>query len=504
MRRKKFFAAQLGLLAILSLALAGCRQEVRFTKVPPAAQKDKVAKPTTTNIYVGIPVRLDRLAAEADRAIPQKLRKFVDWLDDAACTKRRGYPYCVGARADLILSRDGSIKIHAKGERLHIEVPLRYALKARGLRGARNIRESKTGKLKVVAELGVKLARNMRPVVTVSDHLNWSDSSIAVLNGRFEVARLASGRIKRLLSGAVAAFEEDMSNAPIAQSAARVWKILHKPVKLQSEPAVWFSAKPMQIADGGFVSHDGKLLYRLALRSRLAIKRGLSPDLEFLKPMPRRIASGWRESGSTLRIPVEIDYSSAIEALKRAWAQPINVKAARKENNMTISVIDSEVYPSGKLVTLGLNLDVETPGRAFDLTGKAYMTAVPVIDAKTKMLEMRQIKMAEAIQIPGVGAATGRRFRLPAAPFTEEFSNSLRIDAAEQLDKLRKNASKWFDQLIGDGMRMSGRFDGMSIGQVVPLRNQFRADVDLTGEILITMPERQARNLADPVSTKTE
>gem|GEM_PF-6136825 len=519
MRHRTNDAIGLALMALAAGALAGCRQEVRFTKVPPAAHVEMAsrAEPASfaepASVYVGVPVQLARLRAQVDRAIPQTMKKLVDWLDDVACFKRRGVQQCVGARADLVLHRDGAVKLRAEGDRLQIEVPLRYDLRARGLRGARGIRDSSSGKLKAVVDLKVNLKAHLKPVATLSDKVQWSKADIAILKGKFDVARNASGKIRRLLHDGVLAFQEDLSKAPIAASALRVWKLLHRPLKLQSGPDVWLSSQPLQISDGGFLMERGRLLYRIAIAARLRIVRGQAPDPIVYRPMPGTPAAAQAiPLRSIVRVPLAIGYGAAKEALRRAWPEVINVKATRSDNRMRINVRDSELYPSGQLVALGLNLDVATPGRAFDLTGKAYLTAQPVLNVKTGTFVMRQIKLAEAIVIPGVGAGTGQRFRLPAAPFVKGFSKVLRIDASRGLSDLLAKANLWFNQSLDDGLRLSGHFDALSAARVEPMSDGFRAELDLRGALLITAPagqqqgaaETQALNGAVAVPTKTE
>ena len=508
MQRGKTKLLYFSALILAALALSACRQEVRFTNIPVPVVGDvgdDEAKSGLTTVFVAVPIRLSSVAARLDQAIPGELKRFVAWLDDIACFKRKTYVQCEGARTDLYLSRDGAVKITPAGNQLNLEIPFKYVLKARGLGPARTLTETKTGRLVAVAGLKVQLQRGLTAKAELARSIKWSRREIKVMNGAFRLADHADGRIRRLLRDMAQSLTAALQNAPIRASAKQVWDALHAPIKLHTEPNIWLSTKPERIADGGFASRNGQTVYQIAIGTRMrVVTTGVEPVSYFAAPMPRRGERFDGQQRSILRRTVAVKYDAFARALKAAWPAPIEMPGAMIRTPMRVHVNDVELFPSRDLLAVGLDLDVETPDRAFDLTGMAYLTARPVLELKKRILTLRDVKLAKPNVIAGIGAGTGKRLRLSAAPFVAGIKQSVKVDVARPLDNLLGVTNAMLNRDIGNDLWLHGRFETARAALVRPRRDGLQLDVDLVGELYISSGALQTKAATIEPATKTQ
>ncbi len=489
MQRFKASANRLSVMAVVLVLplLSACRQEVRFTQIPPLVTNETISAPKLTSLFVPVPLNLEAFTGAAEQAIGRDLKRIVAWPNNAACYTAKKYRRCEGARSDLYLTRAGTITASLDAQRLHLKIPFNYVLKARGLGSARHLRETTKGKLQAVVGLNVVLGRGLSPSVAVLDQIVWSRQTLKVLSGAIAVNGFVSARIKRMLRPAIAVLSQELQNAPIRAAARKAWAALHTPIKLASGPDVWLSTSPRYITDGGFSRINGQSYYRIAIASQMKIvNSSFEPQSELLTPLPRfgKRADAWLPS--TLQVQVNVKYEGLRRALKQAWPDPLEMPGGIVNKPMRVTVNKAELYPSNDLLALGLDLDVKTPDRAFDLTGKAYFTARPVFDPATAQLQLTDVTIAKTNAILGIGPGTGKRLRLSAAPFLTGVTNSVNVSVAAQVKRVFDATNAILNQNIGNGLWLKGRFDRFSIADVNPQRQGINLTVDLIGELSIT------------------
>ena len=218
----------------------------------------------------------------------------------------------------------------------------------------------------------------------------------------------------------------------------------------------------------------------------------MRPQSIYAKAMPRRGRPFDGQQRSTLRVPITVSYDGIAKALKNAWPSSIEMAGSIVAKPMRVTVNDAVLFPSQHLVALGLDLDVEPPARAFDLPGMAYLTALPVVDDKTRMLQLRNVRLAKSNAIPGIGAGTGQRLRLTALPFIDGFNRSVKVNVAQPLDDVFTATNAMLNQDIGAGLWLRGRFDALHVGSVHPGDKGFKLSVEMVGALFITTGAQQA------------
>ncbi len=482
-------ATRFGVVAVILATplVSACRQEVRFTQTPPFVTNETLSDSKLSSMFVPVPLHLDEVVRQAEQVVPQSLKRIVAWPDNAACFMVKKYRRCEGARTDLYLTRDGAVKLSFEDNRLNLILAFNYVMKARGLGPARHLRATTSGKLQAVVGLDVALGRALAPSVAMSKKIVWSQPTLSVLSGEFDVSRHVSGRVKKLLRPVIAVLTQELQNTSLRAAVQKVWRVMHAPIKLGSGANVWLIAMPRFITDGGFTYINGRPFYRVAIASQMAIiNSSFEPQSQLVKRLPRFGRLKTEVQNSIVQVQVNVEYDGLLQALKRTWPAPIEMDGGVSGKPMRVTVNEVELYPSNELLALGLDLDVKTPDRAFDLTGKAYLTAEPVFDATTSELRLANVTIAKTNAILGIGPGTGKRLRLSSAPFLTGIKQSVKLSVAAPLSQVFDATNALVNRDIGDGLWLHGRFDKLTMGTVHPQRAGLDLVVDLLGELAIT------------------
>ncbi|MEL6373205.1 MAG: DUF4403 family protein [Pseudomonadota bacterium] len=496
-----------GLVLCATFALAGCKQEVRFTASPqaaPASAKAKSAKPRTTTVYAGIDLDGAGLRARVNEAVPQRIINIVEWVSRSACHGSGAKRVCESTRFDMLITRDGSMRLEPDGRSLRLIVPLRYAMKQKGLRSAAFLRREESGRLVATARLGANLRKDFNARLSLSETLKISKPVFKVNAGRINIAQRMAPRLRRMLGKAVAAVEADLNARPIEKTVASVWSFLRQPRKLEHVPGTpWLASAPVAVVSSGFGGTPGTIVFKVGIAAHMALAPGSEPDTPRSARRPRFAAPKSEHARATsLRMPVTVPYGGIGDAIKLAWRTPVDVAATGDAMPMRITVNEAAAFPSGDRIAVELDLDVRTNDRIFDLTGKAFVTARPVMLADHKTLGLSQVQLAPVIPIVGIGQATGQRLRLRAEPFARVFADVIRYDLTAHLATVLPRANRLIDGLEGEGLYAHGRFTRLRVPQVKPLREGFDVRVDVVGEVMF-MTRPPMRQAGSPLGAQT-
>ena len=480
--------------ALLSTALAGCKQEIQFTRTPFAGVIETEAKAGETSVFLAVPVDVAPVIAAAETAFAGPVGKAREFVDDIACDRRKGpYVECSGAVVTTDLIRSGPIEVTADGTRLLITVPLRYDIAARGHGWANYLTDRKTGAVSVTIPFDVVLTASYGLETRIAGDLVWSEKVIPVLKGRLGLAGLADAKIKAQLKGLTEALRTTLAAQPVRDGAEKAWRALHQPIELSRGPSLWMRGQPERVFGGGFAMADGAVVYRLGMDAKISVHRGERPAPLSVKPLPgplRQATARQQPAQTVLRLPFDVGALALGQAVAQAFPKSdvIETRADAKSQPVKVRPTAVSLFPARDRLALELQLDVVEPSRLLGMTGKAYLVGRPVLDPTTGILDLRDIGFPGEPQKPG--KTPEGVLRVGEEPFAGRFASAARLDIGSVLNGLRPRINAMLSQPLDDAMDLSGSFETMTVAGVEPVKDGFRLLLDLKGALTLTARAR--------------
>ena len=516
-----------GVYAVLALAVlvAGCKQEVQFTKAPPfGPSPPATVRRDLTTIQIGLPVDLTAAVELADKALPESLGKIVDWIDDAACDRRTRAIECNGVRVDIEVQRNGSVTLAlADDGRLAITVPLKYDLTARGLGWASYIRERKSGVITATIPIDVALNAAFEPDARLKEPVTLSERTVPALKGKIAMARHLDARLKKPLAPVLEAIRLGMGAKDMRATTERAWRALYTPMELNREPQTWLRIEPERIGHAGFVMDGDRLLYQLGIGARVSVANGQRPA----PLLPRRLPELTPNSGALaapaakrapegrvvdtrtqMHLPVVMSLTPMLAAVRDAFpgSEVHKTGPGTETAPIGVKVRHLSFFPSKGDLGIEMQLDVVEPSRWVGLIGTAHFVGRPVVRANG-ILEL------EAVQLPdhkarAKGAKGAPRAAEPSnvprigpEPFDGRIARSARMDLRNAIRDVLPHANGLFDQSLGDGFVLRGRFDEVTVAGVEPVRDGIEITFKLGGSLNLRYEPTSA--LAAPIQPET-
>ena len=487
---RRIYVVSSALAAVLvSVAVAGCKQEIQFTRTPFAGVIEAEQKAGETSVFLAIPVDVAPAIAAAEMAFAGPVARSREFVDDIACDRRKSpYLECIGAVVTSDLARNGAIEASADGSRLLVKIPLKYDIAARGHGWAAHLTDRKTGTVTVGIPFDVSLSPAYGLDVRVAGDLVWSEKAVPILKGKLPLAGMADAKIKAQVKGLTEALRASLAAQPIRDGAEKAWRALHAPIELARGPSLWMRGQPERVFSGGFAMAEGGIVYRLGFDAKVSVHRGQRPAPLTVKPLPGplRQATARADSAQTvLRLPYEIGAVALQEAVAKAFPKSdvIETRADAKTPPVKVRPLAVSVFPARDRLALELQLDVVEPSRLLGMTGKAYLVGRPVLDPETGILDMRDIGFPGAPQKPS--KTPDGVLRIGEEPFAGRFAAAARLDIGRVIADLRPRINAMINQPLDDAMELSGAFETMSVSAVEPVKDGFRLILDLKGTLSI-------------------
>lgn len=505
----RFIAAASRALLCLSVALglAGCKQEIHFTKAPAyGAPPPSTPRREPTFLAVSIPVDIAAARLVAAEAVPERLGRVVDWVHNAACARRAQWVECAGARVDIDLERKGPARLEVARGAVSIEVPLAYTLVARGLGWARDISETRQGQLVATVTIDAGLTGDFEPDVRMRDAVALSEPQLPALRTHVAIGPHVAARLRRPLLSVVEALRRELAAPGIREQTDRAWRALHVPIELNRDLQVWMRAEPERVRAVGFQSDRDGTVFRMAIQARIASFNGPRPTPLLPRPLPALAAEPAGELRTRLQLPVPISSDAMLEAVKAAFPASEILRTGDADGpTVSVRVRDANLLPARGLLSVELQLDVAEPGQFFGLIGSAHIVARPVFRAQSALLELEGLsfpdqppprsRSATPTQFPSSErerriargtAEPARGPRIGLEPFASRISKAARMDLSRLLRDVVPHANSALVQTLPEGIVLGGRFDEASIATIVPTREGFEVTFELTGALVMT------------------
>ena len=351
-----------------------------------------------SDIALRIKVPLALLRSAVNSAIPSSFSKDENGPD--ICKKILFQDVCVGTKYEFAANR-GSVAIGKEGNALKVATHIDISGKG-GFRGdGASILGLNAKNFDAAADLSglitLSVAPDWCPVVGLATSYNWTKSPrVEIVGGVWiGVEGLVSGSINDALKGLPDKVRDAIPCDTIRGEVRNAWRNYIIPVAIPGGPPVYVGIQPKSLALSPLIVADDEVRLSILLRAATSLstaKGAEAPIADLPNVQPAADAPGRLQ----VTLPVRLGYAALREELLRRFGnQDFAFKVDGKDGKLRVK--DVELYPSGESLAIGLTFSADLPGRAFDVSGKVYMTATPVVDAQGTQLRLQDVKVRRDI-----------------------------------------------------------------------------------------------------------
>lgn len=428
--------------ALAAAAYAGWEwyrsRDVTLSQAPLRNASPTAVPDDVSNVGVRVRVPLGVLRDTIDARIPGRF-DFGGNGDDACVDLGWLGKHCAGTHYEGTVVKEGLLTLAGDGATLKASVPVRVTGNG-GLRGdgarlvdldAKNFRALVRAKL----DASVDLSPEWCPTVDARAFYDWIEPPEVEIVERVWVN--IRGQVEPLLdaelSKAPAQIREAIPCAAVQDVIRRVWRAHSFPVAVTDSQTVYVRVDPIRFGFSGVVAAADHVRFSAVLTARTLVgtepgpiepKPGL-PPLERAVDEPGRVA---------LAVPIRAGYGPLRETLLREVpGKPF--RADTPAGPVEALVSDVEIYPAaGGRLAVGVAFRADVPGRWFDVTGRAYVTALPVVEgdelrfadvAFTRVLDNSVWEAASTVFEGAIRQAIERAARLDLAPLSRRAAQAI-------------------------------------------------------------------------------
>lgn len=452
-----------------------------------AADPQPVGQRSVINVPFRVP--LERVRTEINDQIPNVILRINE--------ERQG---CVNQQVDLLIAqpnvridcrirgairKDGDLRLFGEDGKLQVRMPIRFRINVEGVDGlVAGVQTQVNGALVVQAEVVPNLQRDWDFVVRIDSDFRWTERAHAELLGfDFDFADQLRPEIQKALDDLKPELRKMLQDANIKGLVQRAWRQLQRPQKLSSDPNVWLVAHPRNVQFSGFEIKRNAIEGQLALVADTETVVGARPETGDPEPLPNlRNLNEDLPSGFDLAIPVTVPYTLIRRELMRADLGSRIVEAVDPDQ-YDLQLSKFEVYPSGDAISIGFDFVADAPGVLTDAEGRAYVSAVPVVNWDRRVLRLRQLQFASVANNAVIDAAT---FLISQRPVMELAEESAWISFANEYDFALESVNEALTgQDLGEGVTLSGRLRQTDISDIELTEEGIRIIVTLRGRLNI-------------------
>jgi hypothetical protein len=332
---------------------------------------------------------------------------------------------CLTVHWHVTPGRNGGIALSRHADKLHIIVPAKVSGGA-GFGGAiAGILSlgNKTfdGSFIAAAEASIALDERFCPVVTIGDvNFDWKnvlelelvgDNHIEPIPGfkigigpwKLPIGQLLTGPLRSALKDGLQKAASTLPCDQVRTQIAKLWRTYSVPVALPGTPA-FILAKPTSLSSPGVTVEDAALRLDARLAADVQVSTKAGPETS-LGDLPPNRPTPNQPGHLSLAVSVLVSYEDLTSAARitlggKTYDAALGSGAAR------ISVRDIDIYPSGDRVAVGVDISASIPGRIFDVNGKIWLTAKPVVDATGTRVGLSNVALSRQLDNPAWSAFT--------------------------------------------------------------------------------------------------
>jgi Domain of unknown function (DUF4403) len=462
------------------------KSALNFTREPLAAQANNEARAVASTVLVALPVDLHGIRSRADELFPPRLAKVVETLPNASCANGLHGWSCTAAKVEGDITRSGPTEIEAKNGAVLIRLPLSYQFSARGTGWTNHLNEQKSGTLVLNVALEADLGTGFALEPVAREEIA-GDLAITLLRGSVNIAKLLEPKIKELQKAAIEDLRQALSTLRIKAAAARAWSALSQPLELGTGSGLWLRAEPVRVIGAGFAIDEGRLSYRLAVPTRMALIEGDEPAAPPLRQPSQGHDAAAAKGVSRLLLPVLLDLEPMRRMVEAQLVQEtaIETRGDRFSEAVTVAVRSTSMYPVFRQVALELDLEVTGPKAAAGYSGKAYLVGQPVYkpESMTVALEDVTFPMITSKETSSDRLAAGAP-RIGVEPFASKLSSG-RIDVARPVQDALPRINHVLNLRLADDLVFRARFREVAGGTVETAPDGVYLMLDLQGELVL-------------------
>ena len=378
-------------------------------------------------------------------------------------------PFCAAYDWNAVITAEGPPVVGRSADRLHIEQPVRIEGAGQvtgelaGLVPVRNTRFQ--ANLSPGVDLAFDIGPDWCPAVTVTTTQHWVTSAkVEVLPRTCRVidlgplgkhpfctdpasldltgfANAKTSDIQTQLQRAVGAA---LSCDVIRTQLSTVWKTTAIPLPEAAGQRAYLNLTPRsaQLAKVSVDDQGLRITARLGVRTEVSSVPVASTPIA-LPPLKRLSETG---GGIDLNLRASAPYDTLKQVIG-ASVVGMTFSAPATGGAASAQVIEFDLYPTGRSLTVGVKLKARLPGRVLDDTGWVYLTAEPALAPSGKRLQLSRLRLAIVSDDP--------KLKVLATVFSPPIILLLNSRANFDLTETLNKAS---DQMLEalSGMKLSG------------------------------------------------
>jgi hypothetical protein len=376
------------------------------------ASRDKILSevPTRSGSSVTLPVRESNLAIRV--AVPYAVlgQTLNDKIPSAftgngtgsdVCKKIVLARVCVGTKYDYAVSKVRELALSKAGDQVHAEMGIE-ANGHGGFRGdgARLLgldAKSFRAAADVWVNLGIKLGPDWCPVASAEAGYNWTLSpQVEIVDGVWiGIAGIVNGVLQKEIDKLPETLASALPCNLVKKAAEKYWHRYDIPISIEGTAPLHLLINPSAIGTSGVVADDHEIRLVVAMTSQIEVSTSSPPDQPQF-PLPRLGAAPDAPGHLAVSLPIHADYALlASEIMRVIGNKDLSFKVAGHDATATVRKVD--IYPSNSDIAIGISFTAKLPGYLFDVSGMAYATAKPIVDASGMKIRFENFSYARTL-----------------------------------------------------------------------------------------------------------
>lgn len=445
--------------------------------------------PASTAVFVDFPVDMKAAETAANAALPDKLGRISVLQPGAACAIRIKDVECVSGRIDGEVVRGGTVTSAVRDGKLHLVVPVAYALTSRGIGWASRVEETKKAAFTVTVPIEPVLQPGYTLSVAVPETWQWSERTASFGKSEVDLSKIILPHLSAMQAAFGQAFAADLATQPVATVVTNAWRALQQPVLLARAPELWMLADVQRISGIGFFEEEGRLTFRVALGVRASIHetKPAAPSTPRPAAASRRPPEPSRPTpemmATHLRLPALVGDERLQASVRRAFptGEQMVTRADRYSEEVTVATRRAQVYTSQRQLALQIDLDILAPDPVAGRKGRLHLVGRPALESSLDTVAIESISMPPTVsRETRVGSP-----RVGFEPFGSTASQRLKIDISPDIRDALAQVNATLERQLDEHIQISGRFDAARVVAVEPVAEGLALFVLVAGKLIL-------------------
>lgn len=383
---------------------------------------------------------------------------------------------------------------------LHVEVPL--AVSGKG--AAQGELGSLIGDVhfELATQLGFDLGLQLDavgcPVIEMKPSYQFTSHPRIQLGGRvwIEIDEIANTAMAKALTVAQEKLKTAIHCDRFKEAVKEHLKFYTFPVPVPHQSEVHWSVTPVKMGVSRIAVKESDLRFTLLLEAITEIteakpKAPLLPNLNLTT-----IEVAEQRSSLSLSLPIHVDYDRIEDAIhsylkNKEYKFPV----AFEEGTLTLQKV--KIYPVKNDIAIGVHFRVKVSGPIPDVKGWVYLLGTPVLDSKTSILSLTQVRVTRRLNSDFWTSATD----LFQDRIEDEVKKAARVDLTKELAAGARAIAQFVEKHgKGTGYEITLDHPELSLSDVVvsqdlilepKLKTSFELKMDLSK--LVKLPKLKTR-----------